>query len=100
MSLEPLTRQTNLEFVINKLGQALLLHKGPVLHDYLWIQYDSYTGTVQLIGEQGEIQELGMVVPEKVRTLLDKTREVSLLEIADDFSCTRREIKIFNKVVN
>ena len=79
--MESLIRQSELEFAINGLGKAILLHKGPLSHDYSWIQYDSYTNTIQLITEDGAIQELGVAVPAAVKTLLDKTREISLIEI-------------------
>lgn len=100
VDLRPLAKQSTIEFALSGQGKAVLLHVGKLRNSYNWIQYDDYTNTIQLITMNGQIQELGMVIPEQVKTILDKTRAITVMEIDNEFGCREQTLLVFNKTVN
>lgn len=100
MLLEPLAKNSTFDFLVNERGEALILHKGPLKADYCWLQYDSHSGTVQLVTETGELQEMGYKLTPKVKELLIKTRLIPLLEVDDKNICHQRKTVVFTTVLN
>ncbi len=97
--LNTLAKETSIELAVNEAGRAVLLHKGPLKRDYAWIQYDPLTTTVQMITEDGTIQELGVKIPEKIKHLLDRTRQIAIVEITANYACVKQVLAVFNKVL-
>lgn len=100
MALSPLSKEVRIEFALNNEGKAVLFHKGPLQHDYCWIQFDPHFGAIQLVTEDGETQDLGLVLPEHVKKIIQKTGEVSLLELTEGNKCQRFVLVVFNTVLN
>jgi hypothetical protein len=97
--LNTLAKETAIELAVNEAGRAVLLHKGPLKRDYAWIQYDPLTTTVQMITENGDIQELGVNIPEKIKHLLDRTRQIAVVEVTPELVCVKQILAVFNKVL-
>jgi hypothetical protein len=89
-----------MELAVNSAGNALLLHMGPLPHSYCWIQFDDYSDTVQLVTEDGALQELGIVVPAPIRKAIVDTRAITLMEIGADFQCHGQKLVSFNTVLS
>lgn len=98
--MKPLAAEHKCEFLVNGEGQALLLHQGALPYSYCWVQFDSYTDSIQFVTETGDIQELGFKLPCSVRSTLWKTREVIMIEVGDDYACKGQVLVVFNNVVN
>lgn len=100
MLLDPLATKSRFDFLINENGNAVILHKGSLNADYCWLQYDSHTGTVQLVTEAGELQEMGYKLTDFVKESLEKTREIALIEIDDNRVCQKVSKVVFTTVLN
>lgn len=98
--LDPLVTKNRFDFIINENGNAVILAKGPLKADYCWLQYDSHTGTVQLVTEGGELQEMGYKLTDFVKDSLEKTREIALIEIDDNRVCQKIRKVVFTTVLN
>lgn len=98
--LEPLSKNSKFEFVVNSSGKAMLLFQGTVAHPYAWAQYDSASGTVQLVSEEGELQDLGIKIPEHVKKLLAETRDITFAEVGEDGAYKRHAKLVFNNVLS
>jgi len=100
MLLDPFIEEQKFEFIVNKEGRALLLHKAPLRHNYLWIQYDSYLDTIQFVSEEGAVQEMGVVVSPSIKESLHNTQEITLVEVNESGINARHMDVVFNNVLN
>ena len=91
MLLKPLAQEREIEFIVNDIGNAMLLHKGGLDHEYSWVEYDRAGATLNLITPDGEIQPLGFKIHKPFEKPLCSTLEMLLIEIGDDMTC--RDIK-------
>lgn len=86
MILEPLNAKMPVEILISHTGNVMVLHQGKTGVRYSWVQFDPYTSRLQFITTEGEIQDLGMNIPETFHESLQNTREIFMMEIGKDFS--------------
>lgn len=86
MVLKPLAQEMEVELVVSGVGNAMLLHKGAILHSYAWVQYDQALKSMQFITEEGEVQNLGLPIHKPFHDPLLKTRELLMVEINADMS--------------
>jgi hypothetical protein len=98
MLAEPIAAKTlgqerQVELIVNEMGVAVLLHKGPLPYDYLWVQYDDIANRLQLITEEGVIQEFGLVIPPPLKSMLKKAQDINLVEVSPDMSCRMLTLK-------
>lgn len=98
MLAEPIAAKTlgqecQVELVVNDKGTAVLMYKGRLPHDYLWVQYDSLANRLQLITEEGVIQEFGLVIPPPIKKMLASVHGITLIEVNPDMSCRMLNIK-------
>jgi hypothetical protein len=100
MILPALAKNSKFELAVNGAGKALLLHMGPLPHAYSWIQFDDYSDSVQLITEDGALQELGIVVADPIKKAIQSTREITMIEVGDNFIGKQQTIVVFNKVLS
>lgn len=84
MSLKPLTEEMPVEFIVNDVGSAMLLHRGPLARAYAWVQYDRDATSLQLITENGDLQDLGMKIKGAFMKPLAKTKELMMIELGED----------------
>ena len=86
MILEPLAQEMDVELVVSEVGNAMLLHKGAINHQYSWVQYDQDLKAVQFITRDGQTQDLGLPIHKPFQEPLLKTRELLMVEVNEDSS--------------
>lgn len=99
MPLKPLTHENDVEFIVTSVGNAVLMHRGPLQRDYSWVQLDRDNHSLQLITPEGEIQELGMPMHPPFEKNLDATRELILMLVDDDNVCRDMRFLKFTTMV-
>jgi len=79
----------NIEFnlFVSDVGNVVLLHKSPLGHDYDYVQFDEPSGSLEFMTIEGKTQNLGMNIPEKLHERLQKTRELLMVEVTEDYTC-------------
>ena len=83
MQLPPLSTEREIEFIVNDIGNVLLLHKGALKHPYSWAQYDQTTNIFQFITDEGEIQNLGLPINLAMASPFNRTNEIIMVETDD-----------------
>ena len=86
MGLQPLAQEVDVELVVSKAGNAMLLHKGAINHKYSWAQYDQVIKAVQFVTEDGSVQDLGLHIQEPLQAPLMNTRELLIVEVNENSS--------------
>ena len=99
MQLRPFAEEHQCEFAVNHAGKALLFHVGALKNSYSWLQYDSVVDRIQLITESGSIQDLGLSVPDQLKSAIQSTNQITFIEINGNNSCQRQMRVVFNTVL-
>lgn len=86
MFLNPLSEQMPVQLIVSHVGNAMLLHQGEMVEDYAWVQYDGLSNSVQLVTQEGALQELGVNIEKAMQKPLLQTRELLMIEIGKDYS--------------
>ena len=99
MLLEPLSQNLDVELLVSKAGNAMLLHRGAITHDYSWVQYDPITQEIQFITKDGALQNLGLEIHAQMYAPLKNTRELFMIEVNDDLTTQEPKLIKFSEVV-
>lgn len=100
MLLNPLSQDMPVEFVVSITGSVAIVHKGRAQHDYIWVQYDQYADSVQLVTEDGKLQDLGLSLNDSMLRSLMKTREVMMIELTDNMAIRKPKLLKFSALVH
>lgn len=84
MEQKTLFENQGVELLVNGVGLAMLYHRGPLPHEYVWAQYDQHSHTMQLVTDDGTVQELGMTIHKPFHAPLMKAREMFLIEVDEN----------------
>lgn len=79
--MRDLSQDSEIELVVNEVGNVMLLHRGDLKHEYSWVQYDSDLQALQFITSDGETQDLGMPIHPQFRKPLGRALEMMIFEI-------------------
>ena len=80
--------------MVSRVGNAMLLHKNDVRDDYLWVQYDQYSNSLQFITEDGDMHFLGFDLDAGMQEPLLNTKELLMVQIGEDMKpCDFKIIK-------
>ncbi|HQX27540.1 MAG TPA: hypothetical protein PKX38_06345 [Alphaproteobacteria bacterium] len=88
MPLKPLSQENDVEFIVTSIGNAVLLHRGPLQRDYSWVQLDRDNHSLQFITEEGDIQDLGMRMHPPFEKNLRATKELILVMVDENNVCS------------
>jgi len=99
MLLNPLAKEQEIEFIVSEIGNAMLLHRGPLKHRYSWVEYDRAGASLNFITPEGEIQPLGFKIHKPFEAPLCKTLELLMVEVGDDNQCKDLSFIKFAKMV-
>ena len=69
------------DIAVNGQGQIMVLHQKPFTFAIRHIEYDTDSGDILFIGQDGETQNFGMAAPANTRQRLAIVREAALLLI-------------------
>ena len=84
MQQQTLYETQGIQLVVNDHGNAMLFHRGPLPYDFIWAQYDQQEKIMQLITDDGIIQELGMTIHDPFHDSLMMARELYLIEVDEN----------------
>ncbi len=87
MMLKSLADEREIEFIVSDTGNAMLLHKGALNHQYSWAEYDCAGASLNFITPDGKIQPLGFKIHELFQGPLSSTLEMLLIQVGDDMTC-------------
>lgn len=79
----PAKRQMNVEVIVNDQGDVWVLHDMPFAETVKWAEYDLDYDKVWLVLLSGRQQELGLTLPDNVRTWLRHGRAIFLVHMKD-----------------
>ncbi len=77
--LPGLAATMKVDLLINTNNDVFLLHDRPLAADLDWIEYDQGTNHLVLMFTDGQMQELGMVIPPMMGDLLMKGGQVTFI---------------------
>jgi hypothetical protein len=100
MPLKPLSQENDVEFIVTSIGNAVLLHRGPLQRDYSWVQLDKDNHSLQLITPEGDIQDLGMRMHPPFEKNLRATKELILVMVDDNNVCRDMRFLKFTTMVH
>ncbi len=81
--LPPLATRMEIDLLINEESKIWLLYSRPLQDMVKWAEYDPRSNKLALIMLSGQLQELGLVIPEKMQELLRNSRELYLVQITN-----------------
>lgn len=99
MLLEPLSKNLDVELLVSEVGNAMLLHKGAIAHDYSWVQYDPVMQEIQFITKDGALQNLGLEIHAEMYGPLKNTRELFMIEVNNDLTTKEPKLIKFSALV-
>ncbi len=82
--LESLSEKMDVELVVSPVGNAMILHRGALEHNYSWAQYEPQKHSVELVTEEGLLQPLGFEVNSEMEKPLLNTLEIMLVQMTED----------------
>lgn len=100
MSGKTLYENQGVELVVNHGGNAVLYHRGPLPHEYIWAQYDQETRAMQFVTDDGEVQELGMTIHSPFHAPLMATKEIYLIEVDENKKYSNPQLIKFTPLVD
>lgn len=74
--LSPLTEDMAVDLVVNEEGQVWILHDKPLSGLLKWVEYDAGSAVLNLVFQDGVMQDIGLKVNEKTDECLKKGRNV------------------------
>ncbi|MFP4098682.1 MAG: hypothetical protein ACLFP8_08640 [Alphaproteobacteria bacterium] len=90
--LSPMNSTMRCGIFTNGIGEILIIYDQQIPDQIQWVEYDAHDNTLIIVHEEGQAQELGIAVDEKMRNNLLNATEVG-------FSCVQdKQIKSFHKV--
>lgn len=81
--LEPLIQFMRVDVVITDRGDLWLLHDQPIGKNMAWVEYDIHDKTLQLVTEDGILQDVGMQVTVHMKPFMEKAFFANLGYVAD-----------------
>lgn len=94
-----LIQEQEVELIVNSVGNAMLLHKGPLKHEYSWAEYDRAGACLNFITLDGDIQPLGFRIHRSFEISLCNTLEMLVIEIGNDMRCQDIKFIKFTKLL-
>lgn len=81
--MQAFSEERTAEFIVNDIGNAMLLYQGALPHSYSWVQFDEEHSEIKLITDEGDAQDLGVKIPQDLSEGLKHANEILMLEIDD-----------------
>jgi len=79
--MKNLSENIDVQFVVNPVGKAMVLHRGAFENNYSWAQYEPFSNGIELVTPEGEMHSLGFQISKKMQLAIDKTRELFLVQM-------------------
>ncbi len=85
--LQSITKSMEFNLFVSNVGNVVLLHKSPLDCDYDYVQFDEQSSSLEFMTIEGKAQNLGMNIPENLHERLQKTKELLMVEVTEDYTC-------------
>jgi hypothetical protein len=67
--------------VFDKAGNVSILHGAQLPYLLKWIEWDPDTQRLTLVGQEGQLQDMGFKVPEKCWEAIEKIYEIAAVHV-------------------
>lgn len=73
---KPMAAQMHVELVVNDDAEVWVLHDKPFPAILQWAEYDEESNMLSFVTHDGKVQDLGIIIPEKIADILLDARRV------------------------
>lgn len=95
-----LSELMSFELCVSEHGKAVVLYKNKLPNNYIWVQYDKQSSSLQLVSKEGDVQDMGIKIPDPVLENLLKAQEMHFLELSESNQLKAIRCIALNEVLN